>query len=108
MTVKTIDVDELKSRLDNDSNLCLIDVREQDEWDEAHIPAAIHIPMDLLATNIKKYVVDNKQPIYLHCHRGGRSSNAAQQLSDLGYQEVYSVVGGLKAWSEKNYPVVQR
>ena len=51
---------------------------------------------------------DRGTPIALHCHHGGRSARAAQALIDLGFQEVYNVVGGIDAWSLTVDPAVPR
>jgi rhodanese-related sulfurtransferase len=106
-TIATIDTHELKNLLDNEPNLCLIDVREQEEWDEAHIPGAIHIPKGELTTKINAYMADKNHPLYLHCKGGVRSMIAAQWLMDMGYQEVYSVDGGISEWMVNGYPVTR-
>ena len=58
MPVKIIDVHEFKNRYDADPSLCLIDVREQDEWDEGHIPRAIHIPQADISKQINHLKAD--------------------------------------------------
>jgi rhodanese-related sulfurtransferase len=103
--IATIDVHELKKRLDMNPALCLIDVREQDEWNEAHIPGATHIPKDELPAKIAATVADHHQPIYLHCKGGVRSAHAAVRLKEMGYKEVYSVTGGIAEWMCSGYPV---
>jgi len=102
--VNTIDVHELKKRRDSQSDLCIIDVREQDEWDEQHIPGAIHIPKDKIADNITGVTSQKNHPIYLHCRGGTRSLWAGQRLIELGYTDVYSIDGGITAWIESGYP----
>ncbi|MCW8444068.1 rhodanese-like domain-containing protein [Fluoribacter gormanii] len=106
--IKTIDVHQLKKMMDNDPNLCLIDVRELEEWQEFHIAKAIHIPKDLITSSIAVQFPNKNQPIYLHCKGGVRSLFAAQSLMDLGYQEVYSVEGGIIDWAISGYPIEQQ
>jgi rhodanese-related sulfurtransferase len=103
--IKTIDVHQLKNKMDTHANLCLIDVRETEEWQVAHIPGAVHIPKDIITANIESTVTDKKYPIYLHCRGGVRSLYAAQCLMDMGYEEVYSVDGGIIEWAMFGYPV---
>lgn len=103
--IKTIDVHELKKRYDASPDLCLIDVREEDEWQELHIPGAIHIPKDTLTNMITVKIPDRKSPVYLHCRGGVRSLYAANCLAELGYQDVYSVDGGIVEWAASGYPV---
>lgn len=105
--IKTIDVHQLKNNMEQNSELCLIDVREQDEWQTVRIPKAIHIPKDSISAHIAAQVADKNQPIYLHCKGGVRSLYAAQCLMDLGYNEVYSVDGGIMEWAMFGYPIEQ-
>lgn len=105
--IQTINVHELKNRMELNSNLCLIDVRELDEWQEIRIPGAIHIPKDDLSLQIEAQVSDKSVPIYLHCRGGVRSLYAAQNLLHLGYKEVYSIDGGIVEWAMYGYPVEQ-
>ncbi len=104
--VKHIDAIELKRRLDENKKLCLIDVREQDEWDRAHISEAVHIPKATLLDEINKLAPDKNQSIYLYCQGGTRSTLAAEWLLDIGYQEVYSVAGGIRQWESSGFPLI--
>ncbi len=103
--INIINVHELKKRLETSPDLCIIDVREDDEWHEQHIPGVKHIPKDQIKTNITASVSELDRPIYLHCRGGVRSLDAAQFLLDLGYKEVYSVEGGIVEWERSGYPV---
>ena len=103
--VNTINVHELKKRREENPSLCLIDVREDHEWQEQHIPGALHIPKDTLAAAIAKNIPEHECPIYLHCRGGTRSLQAAHTLLELGYKNVYSVDGGISEWEKSGYPV---
>ncbi len=103
--VNIINVHELKKRRDTTPSLCLIDVREDSEWQEGHIPGALHIPKDTLASNIAKTVPEHDCPVYLHCLGGVRSLHAAHALIALGYKEVYSIDGGIAEWAKAGYPI---
>lgn len=105
-SIKTIDVHELKKRYDASPDLCLIDVREHHEWEEMRIPRAIHSPKDQLASIIEQIIPDKTCAIYLHCRGGVRSLYAANALMALGYQDVYSIDGGIMAWLQANYPIL--
>lgn len=106
--VQTIDVAELKKHYDNDDIICLIDVRELSEWQEIHIPKAIHIAKGDLPSKIQKQIPELIQPIFLHCRSGVRSMQAANELLKLGYENVYSVTGGILAWEAAGFPVKTR
>ena len=103
--INIITVHDLKKRFDATPNICIIDVREDNEWEEQHIPGAMHIPKDEIAANITAKVPEQDRPIYLHCRGGVRSLSAANCLLDLGYKEVYSVEGGIVEWARSGYPV---
>lgn len=104
--IKTIDVHELKKRYDASPELCLIDVREDHEWQEMRIPRAIHIPKDTLVSVIEQQIPDHSCPIYLHCRGGVRSLYAADCLMELGYHDVYSIDGGIVEWINAKYPII--
>ena len=103
--IKTINVHDLKALYDATPDLCLIDVRELDEWQTMHIPGAWHIPKDSLVSLIDIKVPKRSHPIYLHCRGGVRSLYAAQCLIELGYQRVYSIDGGIMEWADAGYPI---
>src|SRR5438132_14379848 len=75
-----------------------IDVREKDEWDEEHIPGAIHLSRGTIELDIEEKVPDTNAMIICHCGGGGRSALAAESLQKMGYQNVRSMAGGFKAW----------
>ena len=103
--INTINVEELKNRYDAAPDLCLIDVREDDEWASEHIPGAYHIPKDNLIDHIELRAPDRSQPIYLYCCGGVRSLQAAHTLLEMGYKQVYSVDGGIVEWESAGYPI---
>lgn len=105
--INTINVHELKNTMENYPDLCLIDVRELTEWVEFHIPNAIHMPKDSVAATIESKIPNKNQAIYLYCKAGVRSLYAAQCLTTLGYQQVYSVDGGIIEWALSGYPIEQ-
>ncbi|MCA0403302.1 MAG: rhodanese-like domain-containing protein [Proteobacteria bacterium] len=103
--IKSVNVQQLKKMMDENPELCLIDVRENDEWQAGHIPAAIHIPKDEIVAKFPLLESDKTKAVYLHCKAGVRSLYAAERLIELGYQEVYSVEGGILAWVEAGFPI---
>ncbi len=64
----------------------IVDVRERDEWDEGHLPGAIHVPRGNLESRIEQAVPDRSKPVLLYCAAGNRSAFAAQTLEELGYE----------------------
>ena len=89
---KTIDSNEAMELINNDA--IVIDVREISEYNESHIDGAINIS----AQNISSIGYDKDSTIILYCASGMRSANAAKELVDLGYTNVYNLDGGLINW----------
>lgn len=75
----------------------VIDVREPDEYAEAHVAGARSLPLSQLPARAQE--VPKGQTVYLVCQGGGRSSQAAELLSAAGH-DVRSVVGGTTAWMQ--------
>src|SRR5215467_14363074 len=71
-----------------------IDVREQDEWDEGHLPGAVHVPRGNLESRIEGVVPDRTTPVVLYCASAARSAFAAESLFALGYERPMSLAGG--------------
>ena len=82
----------------------IIDVREKDEWDEEHIPEAIHMSRGTIELDIEEKVPDSDAMVVCHCGAGGRSALAAENLQKIGYKNVRSMAGGLKAWTAAGLP----
>ena len=76
----------------------VVDVRDKEEWDEGHIPGATHMSRGTIELDIEEKVPDPNAMIICHCGGGGRSALAAQSLQKMGYKNVRSMAGGLKAW----------
>jgi rhodanese-related sulfurtransferase len=85
----------------------IVDVRDQDEWDEGHIPDAVHLSRGTIELEIEDMFPDPGGAIICHCGGGGRSALAAQSLQKMGYKNVRSMAGGLKAWKTAGLPVVK-
>jgi molybdopterin/thiamine biosynthesis adenylyltransferase/rhodanese-related sulfurtransferase len=102
--IEEVDAAETARRLESDDPPALVDVREQDEWDEGHIPTAVHIPRGNLESRIEQALPDRSRPVILYCAAGNRSAFAAKTLEELGYSTVYSLVGGYTEWKRNGFP----
>ncbi len=90
----------------NGSAPVLIDVREQHEFEEGHIPGAVHVPRGHLESRIEGASPDRSRPVVLYCASGNRSALAADTLErQLGYQHVESMTGGITLWKDRGYDV---
>jgi sulfur-carrier protein adenylyltransferase/sulfurtransferase len=84
-----------------------LDVRERDEWDEGHIPGAIHVPRGSLESRVESAVPDRSAPIVVYCASGARSAFATKSLLELGYEDVRNLAGGIVDWKRNGFPVQQ-
>ena len=82
----------------------LIDVRENDSWREEHAAGAKHLSRGILELEVEDEIPDVSQPIITYCGGGSRSALAAESLQKMGYKNVRSVRGGLRAWKEAGLP----
>ena len=82
----------------------IVDVREKDEWDEEHIPDAIHRSRGTIELDIEEKFPDREAMIICHCGGGGRSALAAESLQKMAYRNVRSMAGGFKAWKAAGLP----
>jgi sulfur-carrier protein adenylyltransferase/sulfurtransferase len=90
----------------NGAGPVLVDVREQHEYEESHIPGAIHVPRGHLESRIEGKVGDKSQPVVLYCASGQRSALAAHTLQSLlGYDDVASMTGGITLWKDRGFEV---
>jgi molybdopterin/thiamine biosynthesis adenylyltransferase/rhodanese-related sulfurtransferase len=97
--VPEVQVTELAERLAGVDPPLLVDVREQQEWDEGYIPGAVHVPRGFLESRIAG-VASPEQEIVLSCAGGVRSLLAATTLQDMGYTNVASLAGGFTRWKQ--------
>jgi len=93
-----------RAREEIDAGVRLIDVREQNEWDDSHLEAATHIPQGELIERIDEVAPDRSERLLLHCRTDNRSSRMAQELAGLGYENVAVIEGGILAWEQAGLP----
>jgi rhodanese-related sulfurtransferase len=101
MTIPEIDVDELAARLD--AGAVLFDVREPDEYNEAHVGGAVLVPLGTVPDSVARFPVDG--PVLVICRSGARSARAVEFLRGQGVDAV-NVVGGTLAWLASERPCV--
>jgi sulfur-carrier protein adenylyltransferase/sulfurtransferase len=104
--IDEIDSPALAAALESESPPVVVDVREQSEWDEGHIPHAIHVPRGHLESRIEGTAPDRETPIVLYCASGNRSAFAAKTLEELGYENVSSLAPGYTGWKRDGFPTV--
>ena len=92
-----ITAEQAKQMMDTEENYIILDVRTQEEYDEAHIPGAIVIPNTELEARAESELPDKDQMILVYCRSGRRSKLAAEILVELGYTNIYEF-GGIIDW----------
>ncbi|HSH28288.1 MAG TPA: rhodanese-like domain-containing protein [Thiohalobacter sp.] len=106
--IKEVDGDQLESMKQERPDLMILDVRESSEHESSHIEGALLIPRGILeAAADSRYpkhsealVNARSQPVVVYCASGGRSAMAADTLQKMGFQEVYSLAGGIEQWEK--------
>ena len=93
-----ITAEEAKKIMDSGEEHIVLDTREQDEFDEGHIPGAILIPYSEIENKAEEMLTDKDKLILVYCRSGRRSKIAAESLSKLGYTNVKEF-GGIIDWT---------
>lgn len=110
-TVPQMDVHTLKHKL-MVNGLQVLDVRDQEEWDEGHIEQAHFSPYTRLVPQITGPALidalnlNQEQNIAITCATGKRSSTAISILLRAGYKHLYNVTGGMEAWKSAHFPML--
>lgn len=94
-TFKLIEIAETKQRLQSEESI-LVDTRDAQSYAENHAEGAFNLNNDTL-----KEFYDNVEfdtPVFVVCYHGNSSKGVAQYLAEQGYQDVYSVEGGMASW----------
>ena len=98
-------VADVKAKLDRGEPFHFVDVREDHEYHVDHAKGAIHVGKGIIERDIETHIADKDAPIILYCGGGFRSALAADSLGQMGYRNVISMDGGMKAWREAGYPI---
>lgn len=106
MTVKNLSVKELKTKLQDQNELFLLDVREPVEFNFASIAGSVLIPLNQLPQRVSE--LDHQSEIVVICHHGMRSMQAANFLDYSGFTQVSNLQGGIDAWSLECDSAVKR
>jgi rhodanese-related sulfurtransferase len=93
------------TQLINRRDALMLDLREPKDYAGGRVPNAMHLPESQLATRAHELEKLTARPVIAYCERGQRSRTAAAALARLGFAEVYTLRGGLRAWSEAGLPV---
>jgi rhodanese-related sulfurtransferase len=93
------------TRLMNQSNAVVLDVREPGEFASGRIPRSKNMPMGELSKRLDELGKFKDRPVIVACASGNRSGGALRVLKGAGFSQLYALKGGLGAWREASLPV---
>ncbi len=97
MSIVQISAKDLQTKLASPEKPLLLDVRENNEFDYAHIEGSLHIPMSEVPRRVSE--IDASIDCVVICHHGVRSQQVAEFLQHSGFANIYNLSGGIDAWS---------
>jgi rhodanese-related sulfurtransferase len=103
--IQEVDFRDIKRRLDTRDKITLVDVREESEWAQGHLPGAVHLGKGVIERDVEQAFPDKDAPLVLYCGGGYRSALAADNLQKMGYTNVISMDGGWRGWTDAGFPV---
>lgn len=102
--IPEISAEEVAKKLVRKEDFKLIDTRESHEFEQGHLPKAIHLSKGVIERDIEKKIDDYNKELVLYCGGGYRSALAADNLRKMGFTNVKSMAGGWREWTEKGLP----
>ena len=89
----------------NQQNALVLDVREAAEYEKAHVLGARNIPLGELEARSAELEKHKAKPVIVVCDTGNRSGRAAAALRKEGFEQVFTLGGGIGAWQQAGLPV---
>lgn len=105
--IRETNIADVKKRMDSGEKFLLVDVREDHEWANGHLPGAVHMSRGLIERDIEVKVPETSTKMILYCGGGFRSALVADNLQKMGYSNVESMDGGWRGWLEAALPTVK-
>jgi len=105
--VKETNVEDVKRRMESAEKFLLVDVREDNEWGNGHLPGAVHMGRGIIERDIETKVPETSTKMILYCGGGYRSALVADNLQKMGYTNVESMDGGWRGWTEAGLPTAK-
>lgn len=93
------------TRLMNQGATLVLDVRDEKEYAAGHLPKARHIPVRELSGRLEEIAKYKSKPVIVTCRSGTRAAAACRLLKSSGFNNVYSLKGGLAAWQQASLPI---
>lgn len=96
-----VSIADFKTKLASTSNPQLIDVRTPEEFSRGTLEGAVNINFRAADFDTQLNTLDKSKPVFIFCQSGGRSGKTYKKMKNMGFSEVYDMVGGYGAWSKQ-------
>jgi rhodanese-related sulfurtransferase len=103
--IRELTIDDYRRRAAAGERLILLDVREDHEWEQGHLPGAVHMSKGIIERDIEQAIPDKNAPIVCQCGGGFRSALVCENLKRMGYTNAWSLAGGYRGWTEQGLPI---
>jgi len=103
--VEELKPSQVKKNVDEDEQVVLLDVREREDWENAHISGADHLSRGVLEKEIERKLPNIDTNLILYSENGSISLLAADSLQKMGYNNIKSLSGGFQSWLAAGYPI---
>ncbi|MEP7235446.1 MAG: rhodanese-like domain-containing protein [Ignavibacteriota bacterium] len=103
--VKHLKIAEFLEARKFDPSSIIVDVRDDEKWNEGHIPGALHLQKSEVESKIRERVPDLTAKIICHCGGGTSGAKAAETLVNLGYENVAVLDGGFRSYKAHGAPI---
>lgn len=104
-SIPEVTIEQARERLIKNPGAVLLDVREDGEWTAGHAAEAVHLGKGILERDIERLFPDPNRELIMYCGGGFRSALTAAAAKKMGYQNVFSLIGGYKAMVQAQWPM---
>lgn len=98
MPIHNLSAAEFRAWREQKKEYIYLDVRNKNEWDEGHFEESMNLPLHLVPLFVEEKLPNKDAVIVIGCALGGRSAVGAQKLENMGYQNIYNLVGGYEGY----------
>ncbi len=105
--IREVTVEAVRAKQSANEQFYFVDVREDAEWTQGRAAGSIHLGKGVIERDIERTIPDRQAEIVLYCGGGFRSALAADNLQKMGYKNVWSMAGGIRAWRDHALPTDQ-
>lgn len=102
-TYKSISIEQLKQKLDNQENIAILDIREKSDFNKSHIKNAIHMPFEEISKKIKE--LPRNKELIVYDKTNNRSKLITEMLTKKGFTQAMNLQASFQEWLDKNYPI---